>query len=98
MCREFTTIEHNEPLQKRSLKRSMVVPLMIEGNCSTFGSKPAHLVGHLPYACMIFFHSFWVVRESKIVYLFPHDYHLLFLIYKVFVVFPLNQVSCVEYT
>src|SRR5947209_8461759 len=50
MCREFTTIEHNEPLQKRFLKRSMAVLLMIEGNCLTFRSKPAHLVGHLPVA------------------------------------------------
>jgi hypothetical protein len=24
--------------------------LMFEGNCSTFGSKPAHFVGHLPPA------------------------------------------------
>ena len=48
MCHEFTIIEHNEPLQKRSLKRLMVVLLMIEGNCLTFRSKPAHLVGHLP--------------------------------------------------
>jgi hypothetical protein len=50
MCRELTTIEHNELLQKRSLKRSMVVLLMIEGNCLTFRAKPAHLVGHLPDA------------------------------------------------
>src|SRR6266704_703221 len=48
MCREFTTIERNEPLQKESLKRFMVVLLKIEGNCSTFRAKLAHFVGHLP--------------------------------------------------
>ena len=48
MCREFTTIERNEPLQKRSLKRFMVVLPKIEGNCSTFRAKLAHFVGHLP--------------------------------------------------
>jgi hypothetical protein len=45
---EFTIIEHNEPLQKRTLKRLMVVLLMIEGNLPRLRARLTHLVGHLP--------------------------------------------------
>jgi hypothetical protein len=49
MCREFTTSERNEPLQKRSPKRFMAVLLMIEGNLPRLRAKSAYFVGHLPW-------------------------------------------------
>jgi hypothetical protein len=41
---------HSNLLLERFLNQPMVVLLNIRGNCSTFGSKVAHLVGHLPEA------------------------------------------------
>ncbi len=48
LSRELTPIEGRKELQKRLLNQSMIVLLTLEGKCSLFGSKPAHLVGHLP--------------------------------------------------
>lgn len=45
---EFTAIESREPLQKRFLRPSMVVLLMLRGKCSPFKAKAAHSPGHLP--------------------------------------------------
>jgi hypothetical protein len=48
---EFTTTAHNNPLLEQFLRWPTVVLLTIRVNCSPFGSKPAHLSGHLP-ACL----------------------------------------------
>ena len=45
---EFTTLTHNNLLVARFFRWPMVMLLMIEGNCSCFASKPAHISGHLP--------------------------------------------------
>jgi hypothetical protein len=53
-CREFTTIERREPLQRLFLKQSMVVLLNIGGKCSLFRAKVAHFSGYLPAWFLLF--------------------------------------------
>ena len=80
MCREFTTIERNEPLQKRSLKRFMVVLLKIEGNSSTFRAKLAYFVGHLPLVTDSGHLSFGIDVSALLVSIAAHhlDHSILF--------------------
>ena len=47
-CREFTTLERREPLQRLFLKRSMVVLLNIHAKIPYFTSKIVEHSRHLP--------------------------------------------------
>ena len=65
--RKFTKTVHGDSPLKGLSSRSMILLLIIRGNCSHVGAKIAHMVGHLPVSSRILQQEFpnmcYTVRE-----------------------------------